>query len=255
MINLYSGLKFTYLEDKLVALAGLAMVMQQQAKDEYLAGIWRSDLGLGLLWERTGAGQSDQTDIWDPAEPYVAPSWSWASMNHRVHWDDLIFSSGGRSLVSLLGTHLSSADDDPTGRLLRHSHITVSGRIIQTMCRFTSQFLMDKQLEVSIHDHTYNSWLVYDDPAKHSYCNRLARVSLVVGPLQMGPLLYLPIAYCPVEAYGTRLHGILLHPAGPEEHFRRIARLEVHIAPAELEELLLRSDRLESERVREIVLV
>ncbi|KAK4987766.1 hypothetical protein LTR50_004419 [Elasticomyces elasticus] len=252
MINLYSGLKFTYLEDKLVALAGLAMVMQQQAKDEYLAGIWRSELGLGFLWERTGAGQSDQTDIGDRSESYVAPSWSWASMNHRVHWDDFIFFSGGRSLVSLLETHLSSADDDPTGRLLRHSHITVSGRIIQTMCRFTLQFLMDKQLEVSIHDHTYNSWLVYDDPAKHRYCNGLARVSL---PLQMGPLLYLPIVYCAVKAYGTRLHGILLRPAGPEEHSRRVARLEVHIAPEELEELLLRSDRLESERVREIVLV
>ncbi|KAK4977361.1 hypothetical protein LTR66_005442 [Elasticomyces elasticus] len=229
--------------------------MQQQVKDEYLAGIWRSDLGLGLPWERTGAGQSDQTDIGDPSESYVAPSWSWASKNHRVHWDDCIFFAGGRSLVSLLETHLISADDDPIGRLLRQSRTTVSGRIIQTMCRFTSQFLIDKQLEVSIHDHTFNGWLVYDDPAKHSYYNGLARASFMVGTLQMGPLLYLPITYCAVEAYGTRLHGILLHPAGPEEHFRSMARVEVHIALEELEELLLRSDRLKSERVREIVLV
>lgn len=60
----YSQLELTMPEDKLVALSGLAKMMQGLIQDQYVAGLWRSSMIMGLLWrvdhrERRVEGKDD----------------------------------------------------------------------------------------------------------------------------------------------------------------------------------------------------
>ena len=69
----------TKLEDKLVAISGLARQVYSITKDKYSAGIWREDLVMQLLWRL----QRPQHKI---DLPYRAPSWSWASTEGKVQF-------------------------------------------------------------------------------------------------------------------------------------------------------------------------
>lgn len=73
----YTAAKLTYERDRMVAIAGLAKIVQEENNDQYLAGMWRKDLELQLIWtqpwRRDGMGIEKRAD-------YRRPSWSWASM-------------------------------------------------------------------------------------------------------------------------------------------------------------------------------
>ena len=72
----YSTRTSTYLRDRLPALAGLASEMHKTIGDQYLAGLWKKDLGRGLLWRCSG----DHGHRVLEGPGYIAPSWSWASV-------------------------------------------------------------------------------------------------------------------------------------------------------------------------------
>ncbi|KAF2191137.1 HET-domain-containing protein, partial [Zopfia rhizophila CBS 207.26] len=63
--------------DKLPALSGIARTFEEKTGDKYVAGLWRSQLIEGLIWQATGI-QSGKMKA--PPE-YRAPSWSWASID------------------------------------------------------------------------------------------------------------------------------------------------------------------------------
>lgn len=82
----YSGRILTYPQDALPAISGAAKLFAEKLSDDYLAGIWSSDLR-GLLWRypsinETASQNLDQilTHLNSP-DHYVAPSWSW--IGHR----------------------------------------------------------------------------------------------------------------------------------------------------------------------------
>jgi hypothetical protein len=76
IVEEYSKCQLTYTKDKLVAISGLARIIQQQTRDQYVAGMWRKDLELQLCWYREHSSLPDQRVL-----PYRAPSWSWASID------------------------------------------------------------------------------------------------------------------------------------------------------------------------------
>jgi hypothetical protein len=67
-------------EDKLVAISGVARLMQQVNRDKYLAGIWK-DLEWQLLWSVNSERKERQATSKTKriTSSYRAPSWSWAS--------------------------------------------------------------------------------------------------------------------------------------------------------------------------------
>jgi len=75
LVNLYSAAKLTRYSDKLVALSGLAHAVQSETGDEYVAGMWRKDLEVQLLWT-----VPYERDVPGP-RPYQAPTVS-AEHNH-----------------------------------------------------------------------------------------------------------------------------------------------------------------------------
>ena len=91
----YSEKALTRATDKLAAFSGIARMVHKVlglSEDNYLAGLWKQELLQELLWERyESEGQPYDPDL------YIAPTWSWASLNgpfwyldsgHRLesHW-------------------------------------------------------------------------------------------------------------------------------------------------------------------------
>ncbi|RSL89534.1 hypothetical protein CEP52_014868 [Fusarium oligoseptatum] len=72
LLWLYGPRKLTNPSDKLPAISGLASLFAKRLDDEYVAGLWRSHLIEGLLWQGLNCRR---------VQEYRSPSWSWASMD------------------------------------------------------------------------------------------------------------------------------------------------------------------------------
>ncbi|KAH9885083.1 hypothetical protein C8Q73DRAFT_718352 [Cubamyces lactineus] len=100
----YSGRLLSKPTDKLVALAGLAELFERELGPGYLAGLWRYSLLSDLQWLRHdklnymhSTGQQRRV----PQE-YIAPSWSWASVDGAIthsDWDNRYY---GETLAEVL---------------------------------------------------------------------------------------------------------------------------------------------------------
>ncbi|EPE33301.1 heterokaryon incompatibility protein [Glarea lozoyensis ATCC 20868] len=83
VVQEYSGCALTKPQDKLIAISGIARILQQKLEDEYVAGFWLKSLPQALLWYISDFGGSPQS----PEFQYRAPSWSWASVDKTVRFD------------------------------------------------------------------------------------------------------------------------------------------------------------------------
>jgi Heterokaryon incompatibility protein (HET) len=82
IVRAYTSAQLTYGSDKLIAIAGIAEEARRTRgllEDDYLAGLWRIDLLIDLLWRMASSGKREK-------EPYRAPSWSWASVDGEVYF-------------------------------------------------------------------------------------------------------------------------------------------------------------------------
>jgi hypothetical protein len=77
----YSGRLLTKNKDKLVAIAGLAKYAQEATQDEYTDGIWAKQFVPNLLWRHAGR----KLDF-VRSKDYLAPTWSWASVEGSVQF-------------------------------------------------------------------------------------------------------------------------------------------------------------------------
>lgn len=91
----YSKRRLTYETDKFPAISALAkLISEENPGQEYLAGLWKSDLHRGLLW--SPFLKRNVQDVLEPcshgyrfkhvSQEYIAPSWSWASCPGPVNW-------------------------------------------------------------------------------------------------------------------------------------------------------------------------
>jgi Heterokaryon incompatibility protein (HET) len=116
----YTSRKLSVPSDRLLAISGIAKVYGDQTKDQYLAGLWLSDLPFSLLWEISSPLQ--------PRPPeYRAPSWSWASVDGHIgrSFDRIPIDPDFRLLSWKMATVESSA---PYGGL-DFGYIKLQGRV------------------------------------------------------------------------------------------------------------------------------
>jgi len=66
-------------DDKLMALSSIARKLGQLSGNEYVAGLWKHALPGILFWRPLETGKY--------ALKYIAPSWSWASINGAIEFD------------------------------------------------------------------------------------------------------------------------------------------------------------------------
>jgi hypothetical protein len=74
IVNVYTSRKITYVKDTFPAISGIARFYCRHGLQDYKAGLWLQDMHQGLLWTTSGTGRKTKA-------PYIAPSWSWASMD------------------------------------------------------------------------------------------------------------------------------------------------------------------------------
>lgn len=79
MIVQYSTKSITYKKDGFPAIAGLATKWSNDITGRYLAGLWEKALLDGLRWSVTRKDSGKEHE-------YVAPSWSWLSVQREVEW-------------------------------------------------------------------------------------------------------------------------------------------------------------------------
>ncbi|KAI3320627.1 HET-domain-containing protein [Xylariaceae sp. AK1471] len=85
LIGQFSSRDLTYPTDCLPALSGVATKFQRQLNSEYIAGLWKGDLPVSLIW----AVSRRKGDLSPPKcihSEYIAPSWSWASVGQPVYF-------------------------------------------------------------------------------------------------------------------------------------------------------------------------
>ncbi|KAF4331634.1 Indole-3-acetaldehyde reductase (NADH), partial [Fusarium beomiforme] len=89
LIERYTWTRFTYTSDKLIALAGVAKRTNVYHPDRYATGIWSENLIEGLAWHT----RYYKTNGPQRPTKYIAPSWSWASVDATVKFVVLGISS------------------------------------------------------------------------------------------------------------------------------------------------------------------
>jgi len=80
IVKNYCGAKITFPTDRLPAISALANLTANHLCCPYLAGLWLEGLWYTLSWYRPGGREVERP------EDYIAPSWSWASVNAGVSW-------------------------------------------------------------------------------------------------------------------------------------------------------------------------
>lgn len=82
IVEQYSTRALTTPGDKLPAISGIASNIRKATHSEYIAGLWKCNLALNLLWQRATSTQSDENLC--SLETWRAPSFSWSSLNAPV---------------------------------------------------------------------------------------------------------------------------------------------------------------------------
>lgn len=83
IVELYTRRQLTEGKDRLPALSGLASRFRQILGDEYVAGLWRGDICIGLYW-RCDTSETTSEPYVVRNNGYTAPTWSWAAFDRPV---------------------------------------------------------------------------------------------------------------------------------------------------------------------------
>ncbi|KAF2671466.1 HET-domain-containing protein [Microthyrium microscopicum] len=78
-IETFSGRLLTYEKDRLPAISGIAKIMHEKLGAEYLAGLWRSSLIEGMMWNTLSLSRA--------YVPNSNPSWSWSSVAGKITYN------------------------------------------------------------------------------------------------------------------------------------------------------------------------
>ncbi|KAH7119527.1 heterokaryon incompatibility protein-domain-containing protein [Dendryphion nanum] len=127
IVEMYTKCDLTYTTDKLVALSGVAKLMEQALDDEYCAGLWKSRLVTELFW----IGPSNKQALNLRPSPYCAPSWSWACLDGRISAGRPYEGGSYKTLKPLIDVHdcdIEITTSDRTGAVIGGS-LQISGWI------------------------------------------------------------------------------------------------------------------------------
>ncbi len=134
LVQHYTKLGITKVQDRLPALSGLAKMIQTQTNDTYVAGLWKSYLVEGLAWVLSG--KDFKAEELHSERPCTAPTWSWASTDRALGFLTVVDAAKSSSStadwdwkpdVEILDISIETGLD-PTGQVLAGS-ITLCGHI------------------------------------------------------------------------------------------------------------------------------
>ncbi|KAF5971733.1 het-domain-containing protein [Fusarium coicis] len=244
-IREYSQRTLTFNNDRLPAISGIIHACKPPPGEVYLAGIWKSNLPEGLLWYVLNRKENTKDPIVahmvnetgdNPSaivarQYYVAPSWSWASVNCKVGFEDYEFKRfGGVSALEFISCSTtlvdSSADGDPYGRV-KAGYLKVCGKLCKAAVTQTTNPKIMYAWKVS-------SQGTFQYPVEAFPDNESEFVSQITTDISGPPETIDPRGAFP-ELYalavgvtgGWHGFGLLLAPIFEKEnHFRRVGILK-----------------------------
>jgi hypothetical protein len=144
IIRYYSLTSLTFESDKFIALSGMARVLQRELRDSYIAGLWKTDFVMQLAWYTYWVPGG--LEVWISKRPcqYVAPSWSWASINGTVlpglrRDNQPIEEHHIELLATLVDYHLEYVTEDSFGAI-NTGFITLRGSLCEVSVTITTVF-------------------------------------------------------------------------------------------------------------------
>jgi hypothetical protein len=124
LVSTFSRRLLTAETDRCLAIAGIADRFGQVFGDEYLAGLWKSNLSHGLLWR-----QDHERSLHQPRwSHYQGPTWSWTSINGAVDFLPFIYTNWSREQckIELIDYDIYLVNDGAPYGAIRPS----SGRLV-----------------------------------------------------------------------------------------------------------------------------
>jgi len=198
IINIYTDCDLTYPSDKLVALSGIAKIMEQVLDDEYCAGLWKSRIATELGWRPLQPLSQNESDT------YRAPSWSWACRDGAIEpgyaQKDMI------SLIDVIQCEVQTATSDRTG--------AVTGCTLRLSC-----WLATINFEWSGNDYPFPPTRNFNGKALERYMGPRN----IDEPRRFSKLHLLPLTINPDLFQSFRMRFVYLVPAGTTTgQFRRV---------------------------------
>lgn len=132
LVERYTSCGITVLSDKLIAISGLASYFQSFVGiDEYVAGLWRSQLPQSLAWNINPF--PIRKKVYRPPQ-YRAPSWSWASVEGEIRFNNENEHVPTMAVCQIKKVQLVRAGSNPTGEL-KGGYIKLKGRLFPVKVR------------------------------------------------------------------------------------------------------------------------
>lgn len=106
LLWIYGQRKLSRPSDKLPAISGIASIFAKRLNDQYVAGLWRSDLIVGLNWQSPNCKH---------VKEYRAPSWSWASVDGIIGFSpEFLY----KPLATIIDVEVDLKGANPYGEVL-----------------------------------------------------------------------------------------------------------------------------------------
>ncbi|WYZ45766.1 hypothetical protein EsH8_VIII_001082 [Colletotrichum jinshuiense] len=86
LVDTYCTRNLSFKSDRLPAISGIAKDFAAALRDEYVCGLWKSDLPAGLVWAASDPRHLEVPCPLPVPATMPRPSWSWASLNRQVTW-------------------------------------------------------------------------------------------------------------------------------------------------------------------------
>ena len=140
MVYAYTLRSLTVNTDRILAISGVAEVLGRSIEGGYWAGLWESDLPLGLMWKSTPAdveySKTNSGTLRSRPEEYQGPSWSWVSINSIANYAQYSTSEVTFSL-QILGCDFELVDARAVYGSVKTAQLHVRGRIRPGVLHFS----------------------------------------------------------------------------------------------------------------------
>jgi hypothetical protein len=127
LLETYTSADLTFVQDKLVAISGLAETWATVNNSEYLAGLWRDNIPVELLWHK----RFPKDDV--PNRQFTAPSWSWASRDGPIVKQRRFEKGVTLFLIDLIDTKIELVGPSQFGQV-KSGSLTLKASIAQARC-------------------------------------------------------------------------------------------------------------------------
>ena len=127
LVQSYTRGALTRFSDKSVMISGIADDAHSSNGKRYAAGLWREDIERQLLWRVNQDRKDHPHSSTRPAHTYVAPSWSWLSVDGEIEF----FTSGMQQVLHLkvIEVELAMSNESQFGPL-RGGYIRARGTLV-----------------------------------------------------------------------------------------------------------------------------